>query len=81
MRAENFRNGWLVDFDTSYTLPHDIYDALPPFETAETQAEDEAMFEDMLEEAGINMRFLATKQFNFRPRLKKIQYKGSLRVD
>ncbi|KAI0910366.1 kinetochore Sim4 complex subunit FTA2-domain-containing protein [Ustulina deusta] len=81
VRAENFRNGWLVDFDTSYTLPHDIYDALPPFETAETQAEDEAMFEDMLEEAGINMRFLATKQFNFRPRLKKIQYKGSLRVD
>ncbi|KAI1427510.1 kinetochore Sim4 complex subunit FTA2-domain-containing protein [Xylaria sp. FL1777] len=70
VRAENFRNGWLVDFDTAYTLPHDIYNILPPFEAEETKAEDAVMFEDMLEEEGINMKFLPTKRFNFRPRLK-----------
>ncbi|KAI0537761.1 kinetochore Sim4 complex subunit FTA2-domain-containing protein [Xylaria digitata] len=81
VRADNFRNGWLVDFDTSYTLPHDIYSSLPPFEARETQLEDAVHFEDMLEEAGINMKFLATKQFNFRPRLKSFQCEGSPRGD
>ncbi|KAI0405748.1 kinetochore Sim4 complex subunit FTA2-domain-containing protein [Xylaria palmicola] len=74
VREDNFRNGWLVDFDTSYTLPHDLYSALPPFEAKATQGEDVAMFEDMLEEAGINMKFLATKKYNLRPRLKENQY-------
>ncbi|KAJ2986733.1 hypothetical protein NUW58_g4888 [Xylaria curta] len=76
VRAENFRNGWLVDFDTSYTLPHDIYNALSPFEAEETRADDTAKFEDMLEEAGINMRFLPTKRFNLRPSLKILNAKG-----
>lgn len=81
VRADNFRNGWLVDFDISYTLPHDIYNVLPQFEAKETLVEDEAQFEDMLEEAGISMKFLATKQYNLRRRLKNLEYKGSLRVD
>ncbi|KAI1123663.1 kinetochore Sim4 complex subunit FTA2-domain-containing protein [Nemania abortiva] len=81
IRAENFRNGWLVDFDTSYTLPHDIYGALPPSKAIGMQAEDTVDFEEMLKRVGKNIRFLATKKFNFRPRLKKIKYEGSLRVD
>lgn len=72
VRADNFRNGWLVDFDISYTLPHDIYNVLPEFQAEETEAQDEAMFDSMLEEAGINMKFLATKRFNLRPRLKRL---------
>ncbi|KAI0095527.1 kinetochore Sim4 complex subunit FTA2-domain-containing protein [Nemania sp. FL0031] len=76
VRAENFRNGWLVDFDTSYTLPHDIYNALPPSEAEDTQAEDVAKFEDMIEEAGKKMVFLPRKRFNLRPRLKRFQYDG-----
>ncbi|KAH8165565.1 hypothetical protein CIB48_g2713 [Xylaria polymorpha] len=52
------------------------------FRTAEaTRAEDEVKFEDMLEEVGINLNFLATKEFNFRPRLKQFKYEGDLRVD
>ncbi|KAI1355101.1 kinetochore Sim4 complex subunit FTA2-domain-containing protein [Xylaria sp. FL0043] len=76
VRAENFRNGWLIDFDMSYTLPHDIYNVLSPFEAEETQAGDVAMFDGILEEVGVNLRFLATKNFNLRPRLKRIQYEG-----
>ncbi|KAI1274550.1 kinetochore Sim4 complex subunit FTA2-domain-containing protein [Xylaria sp. FL0933] len=76
VRAENFRNGWLIDFDLSYTLPHDIYNVFPPFEAEETQAGDVAMFDDILDEAGVNLRFLANKDFNLRPRLKRIQYEG-----
>ncbi|KAI0874570.1 kinetochore Sim4 complex subunit FTA2-domain-containing protein [Hypoxylon argillaceum] len=73
VRAENFRNGWVVDFDTSFTLPHDIYKALPPFEARETRAEDGAKFEGMLREAGISMKFLPTKNFNLRRKLKEFK--------
>ncbi|KAI1111772.1 kinetochore Sim4 complex subunit FTA2-domain-containing protein [Nemania sp. NC0429] len=71
VRADNFRNGWLVDFDSSYTLPHDIYNILPKFEVSVTQGVDVAKFEEMLEEAGIDMKFLAPKRYNLRPRLIK----------
>ncbi|KAI0545829.1 kinetochore Sim4 complex subunit FTA2-domain-containing protein [Xylaria curta] len=81
VRAENFRNGWLVDFDTSYTLPHDIYSTLPPFEVAATRGGDEAKFDEMLEEAGLDMRFHGKKRYNFRPRLKEFKYEASRRVD
>ncbi|GAP93410.2 hypothetical protein SAMD00023353_12500040 [Rosellinia necatrix] len=80
VRAENFRDGWLVDFDISYTLPHDVYEALPEFEARETRAGDEAKFDDMLEEAGINLRFLATKRFNLRPRAKGIKYERGSQI-
>ncbi|KAJ3578579.1 hypothetical protein NPX13_g1990 [Xylaria arbuscula] len=70
VRAENFRNGWLVDFDMSCTIPHDIYDSLPSFEAHTMKGRDLVSFEDMLEEAGVKMRFLRTKYYNFRPRRK-----------
>ncbi|KAK5628965.1 hypothetical protein RRF57_004680 [Xylaria bambusicola] len=68
VREENFRNGWLVDFDLSYSLPHAICNYLPSITTKVTQGEDQVKFEHMLEEAGVKMMFPRTKHYNFRPR-------------
>ncbi|KAI1739228.1 kinetochore Sim4 complex subunit FTA2-domain-containing protein [Xylaria scruposa] len=81
VRTENFRNGWLVDFDTSYTLPHAIYSTLSPFEAAATRGRDEVKFDEMLKEAGINLRFHRKKRYDFRSRLKEFRYEEGQRVD
>ena len=70
IRKENFRNGWLVDFGISCTMPHAIYDSLPLFEAHATMGRDLVDFEDRLEEAGIKMRSLRTKYYDFRSRRK-----------
>lgn len=56
VRAENFRNGQLVDFGSAVTEPHCIlsaYDRRSPKEARDARLEDLVMFDDMITEEAI----------------------------
>ncbi|KAJ4328225.1 hypothetical protein N0V84_001265 [Fusarium piperis] len=53
IRVDNFRNGQLVDFGSSWTEPHALMDALSARDVRGQKASDLALFDDMIEEEGI----------------------------
>ncbi|KAI9149999.1 hypothetical protein HJFPF1_09749 [Paramyrothecium foliicola] len=56
IRAENYRDGLLVDFGSSITLPHILMDAFGAREREETLLKDGAMFKGMLDREGIKLK-------------------------
>jgi hypothetical protein len=64
VRADNFRDGLLVDFGSSVTGPDIILQKFDEDKLRETSLEDGAMFEDMLDNENIPRKVdaLATRK-------------------
>ncbi|KAM0440767.1 hypothetical protein ACHAPT_000068 [Fusarium lateritium] len=53
IRIDNFRGGKLVDFGSSWTEPHALLDALGAQDIRDNKAADLALFDEMIEDEGI----------------------------
>ncbi|PCD21389.1 hypothetical protein AU210_016354 [Fusarium oxysporum f. sp. radicis-cucumerinum] len=56
IRIDNFRDGKLVDFGSSWTEPHALLDFCPPHAALERKMADRVMFEQMAEDEEIKTR-------------------------
>jgi len=68
IRSQNYRDGLLVDFGSSWTEPHRILDALDEVDKLEAAAcriEDLVNFDDMVEEEGIGTRVRALRNDDY----------------
>lgn len=73
IRAENFRNGQLVDFGSAWTEPHRILEALDvrnPEESRDTRLQDLIMFDTMIEQEGIRTKIRAVPNFEYCEKLR-----------
>ncbi|RSL50251.1 hypothetical protein CEP54_012019 [Fusarium duplospermum] len=56
IRIDNFRNGQLVDFGSSWTEPHALMDALGAQDVSDHKVADLALFDEMIEEEEIETK-------------------------
>jgi hypothetical protein len=70
IRAENFKNGRLVDFGSSWTEPHSILSSLDEVEARSTRVEDLVMFDDMVEEEEITTDIRAMPNLDYCKKLR-----------
>ncbi|KAK8859460.1 kinetochore Sim4 complex subunit FTA2-domain-containing protein [Apiospora arundinis] len=70
IRLENFRGGCLVDFGSSWTRPHIIFDALSEVAKRDSPFQDLVMFDEMIEEEGIKTKLKALPNIKYREKLR-----------
>ena len=73
VRAENFKNGYLVDFGSAWTEPHCLLDALADWMARDSRLEDLVMFADMIAEEEIKTKLVVLPDFDFRDKLRSHQ--------
>lgn len=70
IRADNFKDGRLVDFGSSLTEPHAILDAMSEWEASGEREGDLVRFDQMIEQENLRTHIRAMPSVKFRMRLR-----------